>query len=62
MLIGSFGVSDEAIFRVLFGDSVPVAKLPFEIPSSMDEVRMQKEDLPDDTNEPSYEFGFGLTY
>ena len=62
VLIGSFGVSDEAIFRVLFGDSVPVAKLPFEIPSSMDEVRMQKEDLPDDTNEPSYEFGFGLTY
>ena len=30
-------------------------KLPFEIPSSMNEVRNQFEDVPDDTKNPTFE-------
>ena len=34
----------------------------FEIPSSMSEVMDQLEDVPDDTKDPTFEIGFGLTY
>ena len=61
-LLGTFGVDDEVIFGILFGDSVPTGKLPFEIPSSMSEVMDQLEDVPDDTKDPTFEIGFGLTY
>ena len=40
----------------------PNAKLPFELPSSMEAVRKQKEDLPYDSENPLFPFGFGLTY
>ena len=43
-------------------DFNPNGKLPFEIPSSMEEVINQKEDLPDDTENPTYVFGYGLSY
>ena len=46
---GSFGVQDRIIFEGLFGEFNPSGKLPFEIPSSMKEVKKQKEDLPDDS-------------
>ena len=61
-LVGTFGVSDEVIFKMIFGDFNPTGKLPFEIPKSMNEVSLQKEDLPDDTDLPTYSFGFGLSY
>ena len=61
-LVGTFGVSDEVIFKMIFGDFNPTGKLPFEIPKSMNEVLLQKEDLPDDTDLPTYSFGFGLSY
>ena len=47
-LIGTFGVQDRIIFEGLFGEFNPSGKLPFEIPSSMESVLNQKEDLPDD--------------
>ena len=59
-LLGTFGVDDEVIFGILFGDSVPTGKLPFEIPSSMSEVMDQLEDVPDDTKDPTFEIGFTL--
>ena len=61
-MVGTFGVSDKAILEVLFGNFNPSGKLPFEIPSSMEEVQNQKEDLPDDTKNPVFVYGHGLSY
>ena len=61
-LVGTFGVDESVIFETLFGESKPTGKLPFEIPSSMKEVNKQLEDVPDDTMNPTFKFGFGLTY
>jgi len=46
----------------VFGKVRPQGKLPFELPSSMEAVRRQKEDLPHDSKNPLYKFGFGLVY
>jgi beta-glucosidase len=61
-LIANYGASDEALFEVLFGKFKPEGKLPFELPSSMEAVKNQKEDLPYDSKNPLYKFGFGLSY
>ena len=61
-LIGTFGVYDSLLFDVIFGQFSPQGKLPFEIPSSMDAVMAQKEDLPDDSVAPTFIFGHGLSY
>jgi len=61
-LIGTFGVYDSILYEVIFGQYSPQGKLPFEIPSSMESVEHQKEDLPDDSESPIFEFGHGLTY
>ena len=61
-LLATFGVSDEALFDVLLGTFAPTGKLPFELPSSMDAVRAQLEDVPHDSKAPLFAIGFGLTY
>ncbi len=61
-LLGNFGANDAAVLDVIFGRFTPNGKLPFEIPSSMDAVRRQKEDLPYDSENPLYPFGYGLTF
>ena len=61
-LLAAFGASDVAVLDVIFGRFAPTAKLPFELPSSMEAVRNQKEDLPYDSENPLFPFGFGLTY
>ena len=61
-IIGNFGVSDGALFDVLTGKAKPQGKLPFELPSSMAEVQVQKSDVPYDTARPLYKFGYGLSY
>lgn len=61
-LIGNYGASDAALLDVLFGKAKPEGKLPFELPSSMEAVRQQKEDVPYDSKKPLYRFGFGLSY
>ncbi len=61
-LFANFGASDAALLDVIFGKSRPQGKLPFELPSSMEAVRHQKEDLPYDSKDPLYKFGFGLSY
>lgn len=61
-LLVNFGASDEALLDVLFGKINPSAKLPFEMPSSMEAVRNQKEDVPFDSENPLFPFGFGLSY
>ena len=61
-LLANFGASDEAFLSVIFGVYSPTAKLPIELPSSMESVRNQKEDAPYDSKDPLFEYGFGLTY
>jgi len=61
-LLANFGASDAAVLDVIFGRFTPTAKLPFEMPSSMEAVRKQKEDLPYDSENPLFPFGHGLTY
>ncbi len=57
-----FGSTDDAVLDIIFGEFNPTAKLPFEIPSSMEAVRKQKEDVPYDSENPLFEFGYGLEY
>jgi beta-glucosidase len=61
-LLGDFGISDEALLDVITGKAKPEGKLPFELPSSMQAVRKQKPDLPSDSDDPLYRFGYGLGY
>ena len=61
-LIADFGAEDAAVLDVIFGQFNPTGKLPLEMPSSMDAVRNQKEDLPYDSEKPLFPFGFGLSY
>jgi beta-glucosidase len=61
-LLADFGANDNAVLDVIFGKASPEGKLPFELPSSMEAVRNQKADLPYDSKDPLYPFGFGLSY
>jgi beta-glucosidase len=61
-LLADFGASDVAVMDVIFGKAKPGGHLPIELPSSMDAVRAQKEDLPHDSKDPLYKFGYGLSY
>jgi beta-glucosidase len=61
-VVANYGASDAAALDVIFGKAKPEGNLPFELPSSMDAVRNQKEDLPHDSKDPLYPFGFGLRY
>ncbi len=61
-LLVDYGASDVAVLNVIFGHSEPHGKLPFELPSSMEAVSKQRSDVPRDSEEPLYPFGFGLSY
>jgi beta-glucosidase len=61
-LVCDYGADDTAVLNVLFGRAQPEGRLPFELPSSMEAVRRQKEDLPHDSENPLFAFGHGLTY
>ena len=57
-----FDVLDGPLLDVVFGKFNPIGKLPFDLPSSMEAVRNQKEDVPFDTKDPLFRFGHGLSY
>lgn len=61
-LIVDFGTTDEALLSVLFGEFNPTGRLPFEIPSSMESINGQLEDVPYDSANPLFKFGAGLSY
>jgi len=61
-LIAEFGTSDEVLAKVLFGKERPGGKMPFELPSTWEAVEAQLEDVPYDSEDPLYEFGYGLSY
>lgn len=57
-----FDALDNALLDIIFGDIKPVGKLPFEIPSSMETVRNQLEDVPFDSENPMFKYQDGLSY
>jgi beta-glucosidase len=61
-LIADYGASDRSVCEVLFGNNSPMGKLPFELPSSMKAVANQKTDVPYDSENPLFKFGFGMSY
>lgn len=61
-LVANFGANDEAVLDVIFGKAKSEGKLPFELPSSMEAVKNQKEDVPYDSEAPLYKFGYRMTY
>ncbi len=58
----TFDIQDAPLLDVIFGKFNPVGKLPFDLPSSMEAVREQQEDVPFDTKDPLFRFGYGLSY
>ena len=61
-LIADFDCSDDIILELIFGEFSPTGKLPFELPSSVEAVEQQKEDVPYDSENPLYNFGYGMAY
>ena len=61
-LVANFGAGDAAALDILFGRFQPSATLPFELPSSMEAVRAQHPDVPHDSANPLFPYGFGLRY
>ncbi len=61
-LLADYGASDANVLQVIFGQDQPQGRLPFELPRSMDAVRAQKADLPHDSENPLFPYGFGLRY
>ncbi|MFD0523866.1 glycoside hydrolase family 3 protein [Paractinoplanes durhamensis] len=61
-VLANYGVSDEVLLATVFGDRRPGGRLPFELPSSPQAVSAQKADVPDDSANPLFERGAGLSY
>ncbi|WKN44971.1 glycoside hydrolase family 3 C-terminal domain-containing protein [Tunicatimonas pelagia] len=61
-LLGTFGVPDEALLDIVFGELAPSGKLPITLPSSIQSVVDQSPDVAYDVSSPVYQFGFGLSY
>jgi len=50
----------EAVAEALFGDAAISGKTPFQIPATMDQVMLQREDLAKDIVDPLYDYGYGI--
>jgi beta-glucosidase len=61
-LVGTFGSSAPALFDVLRGDVQPGGRLPMELPGSMTAVEASRPDVPNDTEEPLFAVGHGLSF
>lgn len=61
-LIVDFDCEDGVIAELIFGKFRPTGKMPVEMPSSVQAVEDQLEDVPHDSKDPLYPYGAGLTY
>lgn len=61
-LFGLFGASDAVLLDLVTGKARPKGKLPFELPSSAKAVEDQHPARPDDSANPLYRRGDGITY
>ncbi|MGW8502685.1 glycoside hydrolase family 3 protein [Streptomyces sp. CLCI03] len=60
-LIADYGAGDAALLDVAFGRATPEGRLPFELPRSMKAVEASRPDVPNDTLDPVFPHGHGLT-
>ncbi|AXG82225.1 glycoside hydrolase family 3 protein [Streptomyces paludis] len=60
-LVAVYGTSDRALLDVLFGRARAEGRLPFQLPRSMEEVRLGRPDVPQESTYPVFPFGHGLT-
>ncbi|RZU66347.1 beta-glucosidase [Microterricola gilva] len=61
-LVGTFGVDDEVLLDAVTGAAATSGRLPLDIPRSMAAVEASREDVPFDTVDPLFRFGFGLVW
>lgn len=61
-LIASFESDEKIIVEMIYGHFNPSGKLPIEMPSSKEAVENQLEDVPYDSKDPLFPFGWGLNY
>lgn len=61
-VIADFECQDEIILELIFGKFIPSGRLPIELPSSVEAVENQLEDVPYDSKKPLYTYGYGLTF
>ncbi len=61
-VLGAFGATEATLAKMLFGEAAPSGKLPIELPRSQEAVEAQFEDVPYDSENPLFPFGFGLNY
>lgn len=62
--LANYGSNLSAFLDVLFGinGTKPVGRLPFDLPRSMAACEASREDMPADTEDPLFMFGYGLEY
>ncbi len=60
VMTGTFGVDDDALLDAITGRVDATGRLPFDLPRSMAAVIASREDVPFDTVDPLFSFGFGL--
>jgi beta-glucosidase len=61
VIVGNFGADDAAVLDVVLGRATPRGLLPFELPRSMAAVEAQDPGVPDDSIDPLYPRGAGIT-
>ncbi len=59
-LLGSFGVDDQTIVDIATQAAEAGGRLPFDLPRSMAAVEAAREDVPFDTADPLFRFGYSL--
>ncbi|KNH20385.1 beta-glucosidase [Arthrobacter sp. ZBG10] len=60
-ITANFGASDAALFDALTGAIPPLGRLPIELPRSMPAVEASHPDVPNNTEDPLYPYGAGLS-
>jgi beta-glucosidase len=60
-LLADYGADDDAVLDVLSGRVRAEGHLPFELPRTMEAVERSRPDVPDDTEDPLFPRGWGLS-
>ena len=50
----------DAVADALYGEHAVTGRTPFQIPASMSQVLLQREDLAKDIADPLFDYGFGI--